>query len=194
MPRLRPVTHHSGGPLQRPTPRHETRTRVLGAISRLHDRRMRRVSREADFTQLASWVRGEHASGRPRPGITGSSPTFTFPLRRVRSSLGADASTRRKLDVGCSGMVRIERHETACDGREAMHDRSDDRRAWVAGPGAPGHAGRSARFRGRTQRCAHRRPESAGTTELWLSTIAGALAGLLAATTNACFNPTTEVG
>jgi len=29
--------------------------RVLGAISRLHDRRLRRVSREADFTQLAAW-------------------------------------------------------------------------------------------------------------------------------------------
>jgi uncharacterized protein (TIGR02677 family) len=29
--------------------------RVLGAISRLHERRMRRVSREADFTALAGW-------------------------------------------------------------------------------------------------------------------------------------------
>lgn len=29
--------------------------RVLGAISRLHERRLRRVSREADFTQLAAW-------------------------------------------------------------------------------------------------------------------------------------------
>lgn len=29
--------------------------RVLGAISRLHERRLRRVSREADFTALAGW-------------------------------------------------------------------------------------------------------------------------------------------
>lgn len=29
--------------------------RVLGAISRVHERRLRRVSREADFTQLACW-------------------------------------------------------------------------------------------------------------------------------------------
>lgn len=29
--------------------------RVLGAISRLHERRLRRVSREADFTQLSVW-------------------------------------------------------------------------------------------------------------------------------------------
>jgi len=32
--------------------------RVLGAISRLHERRLRRVSREADFMQLASWFAG----------------------------------------------------------------------------------------------------------------------------------------
>lgn len=32
--------------------------RVLGAISRLHERRLRRVSREADFTQLAIWFAG----------------------------------------------------------------------------------------------------------------------------------------
>jgi uncharacterized protein (TIGR02677 family) len=32
--------------------------RVLGAISRLHERRLRRVSREADFTTLAGWFAG----------------------------------------------------------------------------------------------------------------------------------------
>jgi uncharacterized protein (TIGR02677 family) len=35
--------------------------RVLGAISRLHDRRLRRVSREADFTQLARWFAAGNA-------------------------------------------------------------------------------------------------------------------------------------
>jgi uncharacterized protein (TIGR02677 family) len=67
--------------------------RVLGAISRLHERRLRRVSREADFTQLAVWFAG-------RPGNAAhelwDATTGLWSARHFNDLAGDESVDRRR--------------------------------------------------------------------------------------------------
>jgi uncharacterized protein (TIGR02677 family) len=67
--------------------------RVLGAISRLHDRRMRRVSREGDFVQLANWF----ADATPKEAHQlWDATTGLWPARHFRHAAGDNQTDRRK--------------------------------------------------------------------------------------------------
>src|SRR5581483_9722115 len=67
--------------------------RVLGAISRLHERRLRRVSREADFVQLAAWF----TAGSPESahGLWDAA-TGLWGARHFQDLAGDEAVDRRK--------------------------------------------------------------------------------------------------
>jgi uncharacterized protein (TIGR02677 family) len=77
--------------------------RVLGAISRLHERRLRRVSREADFTALAGWFAnsdpGEaHALWDAATGMWGA---------RHFTDLAGDEEVDRRLSFWDAGRAEL---------------------------------------------------------------------------------------
>lgn len=94
--------------------------RVLGAISRLHERRLRRVSREADFIQLAGWF----AAADPDEGHALWDATTGMWGARHFVDLAGDEDVDRRRSFWDAGQAEL-----------APRVRSSTRRA---SPGRPG--------------------------------------------------------